>query len=69
MECSLFPVTRQREQIHNPFLQVQRVAVPPFYNQSQNPTVDTELVAEKYYTALQAIPGFEVLPVRVTKTQ
>ena len=31
--------------------------------------MDTELVAEKYYAALQAIPGFEVLPVGVTKTQ
>ena len=67
--CSLFPVTRQREQIHNPFPQVQLVAVLPFYNQSENPTVDTELVADKYYAALQAIPGFEVLPVGVTKTQ
>ena len=51
------------------FPQVQRVAVLPFYNQSDNPTVDTEVVAEKYYAALQAIPGFEVLPVGVTKTQ
>ena len=67
--CSLYPVTYQREQIHNPFPQVQRVAVLPFYNQSKNPTVDTDLVAEKYYGALQAIPGFEVLPVGVTKTQ
>ncbi len=67
--CSLFPITYQREQIHNPFPQVQRVAVLPFYNQSENPTVDTEVVAEKYYGALQAIPGFEVLPVGVTKTQ
>jgi len=67
--CSLFPVTYQPEQIHNPFPQVQRVAVLPFYNQSENPTVDTELVAETYYAALQAIPGFEVLPVGVTKTQ
>ena len=67
--CSLFPATHQRDQIHNPFPQVKRVAVLPFYNQSKNPTVDTELVAEKYYAALQAIPGFEVLPVGVTKTQ
>lgn len=67
--CSLFPVTYHQEQIHNPFPQVQRVAVLPFYNQSDNPTVDTEVVAEKYYAALQAIPGFEVLPVGVTKTQ
>ena len=67
--CSLFPVTYQRDQVHNPFPQIQRVAVLPFFNQSENPTIDTELVAEKYYGALQAIPGFEVLPVGVTKTQ
>ena len=67
--CSLFPVTYQRDQVHNPFPQIQRVAVLPFYNQSENPTINTELVAEKYYGALQAIPGFEVLPVGVTKTQ
>ena len=67
--CSLFPVTYQREQIHNPFPQIQRVAILPFYNQSDNPTIDTEVVAEKYYAALQAIPGFEVLPVGVTKAQ
>ncbi len=67
--CSLCPVTYQRDQIHNPFPQVQRVAILPFYNQSKNPTVDTDVVAEKYYGALQAIPGFEVLPVGVAKTQ
>ena len=59
----------ERERVHNPFPQLKRVAVLPFFNQSSEPTVDTELVAENYYAALQAIPGFEVLPVGVTKAQ
>jgi hypothetical protein len=67
--CSLFPAARQRDRIHNPFPQLKRVAVLPFFNQSNEPTVDTELVAEKYYAALQAVPGFEVLPIGVTKVQ
>nr|WP_235951306.1 hypothetical protein [Crateriforma spongiae] len=67
--CSLFPETRYRQRLHNPFPQLKRVAVLPFYNQSQSPTLDTEQVAEAYYAALQAVPGFEVLPVGVTKAQ
>ncbi|QDT03417.1 hypothetical protein K227x_17990 [Rubripirellula lacrimiformis] len=67
--CSFFPETRQRDSIHNPFPQLKRVAVLPFYNQSSEPTVDTDLVAEKYYAALQSVPGFEVLPIGVAKTQ
>ncbi|TWU47310.1 hypothetical protein Poly51_51100 [Rubripirellula tenax] len=67
--CSLFPETRQRDSVHNPFPQLKRIAILPFYNQSNEPTVDTQLVAEKYYASLQAIPGFEVLPIGVTKAQ
>ncbi|MGB7325635.1 MAG: hypothetical protein WBD31_12245 [Rubripirellula sp.] len=67
--CSMFPETRQRESVHNPFPQLKRVAILPFYNQSNEPTVDTNLVTEKYYAALQAVPGFEVLPVGVSKAQ
>jgi hypothetical protein len=55
--------------VHNPFPQLKRVAVLPFFNQSGEPTLDTELVAEKYYGALQSVPGFEVLPTGVTKIQ
>ena len=41
----------------------------PFFNQSSEPTVNGDLVAQQYYAALQAIPGFEVLPTGVTKAQ
>lgn len=67
--CSLIPETRYRDSVHNPFPQLKRVAVLPFFNQSTEPTVDTNLVTEKYYAALQAVPGFEVLPVGVAKAQ
>ncbi|PHQ35803.1 hypothetical protein [Rhodopirellula bahusiensis] len=67
--CTLVPETRQRDTLHNPFPQMKRVAVLPFYNQSHQPNVDGEAVARSYYAALQAIPGFEVLPVGVTSTQ
>ncbi len=67
--CSLIPETRHREELHNPFPQMKRVAILPFFNQSNEPTLDTELVSESYYAALQAIPGFEVMPIGVTKAQ
>jgi hypothetical protein len=67
--CTLIPETRQQERIHNPFPQLNRIAVLPFFNQSSEPTVDTDLVAEKYYAALQSVPGFEVLPIGVAKAQ
>ncbi len=40
--CSLVPETRQQELIHNPFPQLKRVAILPFFNQSSEPTVDTD---------------------------
>ncbi len=67
--CVLAPDKRLREAVHNPFPQLKRVAVLPFYNQSSAPTVNTDQVAESYYAALQAVPGFEVLPVGVAKSQ
>ena len=67
--CALVPETRYRDSLHNPFPQLSRVAVLPFFNQSDEPTVNSVTVAESYYAALQAVPGFEVLPVGVTKTQ
>lgn len=65
--CSFIPDKRSRDVVHNPFPQLKRVAVLPFFNQSSEPTVDTEQVAEKYYAALQSVPGFEVLPVGVSR--
>lgn len=67
--CSLIPEARTRDSLHNPFPQLKRIAVLPFFNQSDSPHVDGEAVARAYYAALQGIPGFEVLPVGVTAIQ
>ena len=65
--CSALPDISHQPRYHNPFPQLSRVAVLPFYNQSAEPTVDGDAVALAYYNELQAIRGFEVVPVGVTK--
>src|SRR6059058_2975843 len=65
--CALWPDRIVEPQFHNPFPQIYKVAVLPFFNQSAEPTVDGEAVAMAYYNELQAIPGFEVMPVGVSK--
>ncbi len=67
--CSLFPDVRHRPRFHNPFPQLKRVAVLPFYNQSDEPTLDVDQATAAYYAELQAIPGFEVLPTNVVANQ
>ena len=65
--CALWPDRIVEPQFHNPFPQIYRVAVLPFFNQSSEPTVDGDAVAMAYYNELQTIPGFEVMPVGVAK--
>src|SRR5687768_18114727 len=65
--CAALPEKLHQPQYHNPFPQLHRIAVLPFYNQSAEPTVDGEAVAIAYYNELQLIPGFEVMPVGVAK--
>ncbi len=66
--CSLIVPTKvHRPVIRNPFPQLSRVAVAPFFNQSDEPTVDGRQVAIAYFTELQSTPGFEVVPVGVVE--
>lgn len=65
--CILLPDRIVEPQFHNPFPQLHRVAILPFYNQSEEPTVDGEAIALAYYNELQLIQGFEVMPVGVAK--
>jgi hypothetical protein len=53
--------------IHNPFPQLTRVAVAPFFNQSDEPTVDGREFALAYFAELQSVPGFEVVPLGVVE--
>jgi hypothetical protein len=66
--CSLIvPQKAMRPVIRNPFPQLSRVAVAPFANQSDEPTVDGRQVALAYFAELQSTPGFEVVPLGVVE--
>lgn len=53
--------------LHNPFPQFSRVAVAPFFNQSDEPTVNGRKFALAYFAELQDIRGFEVVPLGVVE--
>lgn len=65
--CSWLPQIAYEPSIHNPFPQLSRVAIAPFFNLSNEPTVDGRRVAMAYYNELQSIPGFEVVPIGVVE--
>jgi len=67
--CNFIPDVRHKPQYHNPFPQLSTVAILPFRNQSEEPTLSGERVTLAYYNEMQAIPGFEVLPVGVVESQ
>ncbi|PHS06341.1 MAG: hypothetical protein COA78_14425 [Blastopirellula sp.] len=57
----------EQMQYHNPFPQLSKIAIVPFSNQSDVPTLNSEQVTIGYYGELQQIPGFEVVPVGVVR--
>lgn len=61
--CALVPDVRHKPQVVNPFPQVETVAVLPFFNQSQEPTLSGARVALAYMNEIQSIRGFQVLPL------
>ncbi|MEM6751362.1 MAG: hypothetical protein AAF612_12920 [Planctomycetota bacterium] len=63
----MLPETAQQPLLHNPFPQLSRVAVAPFFNQSDEPTVDGRQFAMAYFAELQGVRGFEVAPVGVVE--
>ena len=66
--CALvFPEVTQEPVIHNPFLQLSKVAVAPFFNQSDERTVDGRKFALAYFAELQTVQGFEVVPLGVVE--
>jgi len=66
--CSLLPEISHQPTLHNPFPQLSKVAVAPFFNLSDDPTLDGKLVASAYFNELQSIPGFEVMSVAQVET-
>lgn len=65
--CGVLPQVAHQPTIHNPFPQLSRVAVAPFFNLSTEPTVDGRRFALAYFNELQAIRGFEVVPIGVVE--
>lgn len=63
----LLPEVTHQPLVHNPFPQLSRVAVAPFFNQSDEPTVDGRQFAMAYFSELQTIRGFEVVPLGVVE--
>lgn len=67
--CNFIPDIKRKPQLHNPFPQISKVAILPFRNQSQEPTLSGARVSMAYYNELQAIRGFEVIPCGVVENQ
>ncbi len=66
--CALIvPDVSHEPVIHNPFPQLSKVAIAPFFNLSDEKTVDGRRFALAYYAELQSIQGFEVVPLGVTE--
>ncbi|TWT32387.1 hypothetical protein KOR34_41500 [Posidoniimonas corsicana] len=63
----LLPEVSVQPIVHNPFPQLSRVAVAPFINLSDEPTVDGAQFAMAYFAELQSVRGFEVVPLGVTE--
>ncbi|MGD9635031.1 MAG: hypothetical protein AB7G28_18150 [Pirellulales bacterium] len=66
--CNLIiPQISHQPVVHNPFPQLSKVAIVPFFNQSDEPTVDGREFALAYFAELQDVPGFEVVPLGVVE--
>lgn len=53
--------------VSNPIPAMKTIAVIPFFNLSQEPTVDGRRFALAYYSELQKTPGFQVIPLGVAE--
>jgi len=65
--CSLLPDIAHQPTLHNPFPQLSKVGVAPFFNLSAEPTVDSRQFSLAYFNELQTVPGFEVVPPGVVE--
>ncbi len=66
--CAALPERVHQPTLHNPFPQISRVAIAPFFNLSTEKTLDGRKVAEAYAGELAEVPGYEVIPVSVVET-
>jgi hypothetical protein len=67
--CQWLPTISREPTVFNPFPQLSRVAVAPFFNHSAEPSVDGRQFALAYAAELQAVPGFEVVPLGIVEAK
>lgn len=67
--CALVPDIKHKPQLANPFPQIRSVAVLPFFNQSEEPTLSGQRIALAYMNEVQSIRGFEVLPLGAVRNK
>lgn len=65
--CQLIPEIAHQPVVHNPFPQLTKVAIAPFFNLTTEASVDGRQFALAYFNELQLIQGFEVVPVGVVE--
>lgn len=53
--------------VTNPIPELSTVAIAPFFNLSSDPTVDGRRFSAAYYSELQKVPGFQVVPIDITE--
>ena len=66
--CGLLPTVVHQPTFHNPFPQLSKVAIAPFFNLSAEPAADGRQFALAYYNELQLVQGYDVVPVGVVET-
>jgi hypothetical protein len=59
----LLPELAHQPTLNNPYPELAKVAIAPFFNLSTEPTLDGRKFAQAYFNELQLTPGFEVVPV------
>ena len=65
---AMLPEIVHQPTLHNPFPQISKVAVAPFFNASSESTLDGRKVAEAYAAELAEVPGYVVIPVSQVET-
>ncbi|MBL9083509.1 MAG: hypothetical protein JNK76_16960 [Planctomycetales bacterium] len=67
--CAYLPEVSRQPTFFNPFPQLTKIAVVPFFNLSAEPSADGRQFALAYAAELQMVPGFEIVPVGVTEAK
>ncbi len=63
----MLPRPTHQPRVQNPFPQLSKVAVAPFFNLTTDRTIDGRQFALAYFHELQSVPGYEVVPVGVVE--